>query len=171
MIYVGIDPGLSGAVAAISVNDHDEVLLFDTPVLKIGKKRQMNTKEATSILKFIRNYGAGNNDWSDWKKPQILCALERVHAMPKQGVTSVWSFAQNYGQWLGILAALEPPIPHELVTPQAWKRVMMDGMPKEKDASIQRVHQLFPEADVTLKKHHGRADALLMAEYIRRISE
>lgn len=166
MVYIGIDPGLSGAVAAIS---GDEVLFFDTPVLKIGKKRQMNTKEATSILKFIRAYGTGNKDWSDRKKPQVLCALERVHAMPKQGVTSVWSFAQNYGQWLGILAALE--IPHELVTPQSWKRAMMDGMSKEKDASRQRVHQLFPEVDVRLKKHHGRADAVLLAEYIRRTTK
>jgi hypothetical protein len=172
MIYVGIDPGLSGAVAAIK---GEELVIFDTPVLKVGKKREMNTKEATAILKSLLGCGhlvisqasGGNEDWSTPNPPQIVCVLERVHAMPKQGVTSVWSFGKNYGQWLGILAALE--ISHELVTPQAWKRVMMDGMPKEKDASIQRVHQLFPEADVTLRKHHGRADALLMAEYIRRV--
>lgn len=166
MIYVGIDPGLSGAVAAIT---GDELTIIDTPILKVGNKREMNTKAAAAILKSMR-VTKGNESWSlPNKQPAILCAIEKVHSMPKQGVSSVWSFAKNFGQWLGILAALG--IPHELVTPQAWKRMMMNGMPKEKDASIQRVHQLFPEADVTLKKHHGRADALLMAEYMRRISE
>jgi hypothetical protein len=164
MIYLGIDPGLSGAVA--SIGDTGEVQIVDTPILKVGKKNEMNTKAASAILRSMRTTN-GSISWSTSASySHVICAIERVHAFRGQGVTSVWNFAKNYGQWLGILAALG--ISHELVTPQAWKRVMMDGMPKEKDASIQRVHQLFPEADVTLKKHHGRADALLIAEYIRR---
>jgi len=164
MIYLGIDPGLSGAVA--SIGDAGELHIVDTPILKVGKKNEMDTKAASEILRGMRVTG-GNKSWSaPGTSSQVICAIERVHAFRGQGVTSVWTFAQNFGEWLGILGCLR--IPHELVTPQAWKRVMMNGMPKEKDASIQRVHQLFPEADVTLKKHHGRADALLLAEYIRR---
>jgi crossover junction endodeoxyribonuclease RuvC len=69
---------------------------------------------------------------------------------------------------LGILAALN--IPHELITPQSWKKSMMNGQPKEKDASRLVVMRLFPEVSdrLQLKKHHGRADALLIAEFLRR---
>lgn len=165
MVYVGIDPGLDGAIAAIT---NEDLVIIDTPTVKVGKKRQMDAKAAAAILKSMR-VPNGDEDWTlPEKKPQIICALEKVHSMPKQGVASTFTFGEGYGVWKGILAAFS--IPHELVTPQAWKKMMLAGGSKEKGASILRVQQLFPGADVYLKKHDGRADALLMAEYIRRIT-
>ena len=61
-------------------------------------------------------------------------------------------------------------IPYTLVTPQRWKKELMDGMPKDKDSSRVVAIRLFPTfaTELKLKKHHGRADALLIAEYLRR---
>jgi crossover junction endodeoxyribonuclease RuvC len=95
--------------------------------------------------------------------------LEKVSAMKGQGVTSMFSFGTNYGTWLGIIAAFH--FPYTLVTPQAWKKAMMEGMDKSNDdGDRQRALQLFPEMGVHLarKKDDGRADALLICEYGRR---
>lgn len=94
--------------------------------------------------------------------------IENVHSMPGQGVASSFSFGYGLGLWVGIVVALE--IPYEMVTPQRWKGVMMNGQGKEKDAARYRAQQLFPTiADqLARKKDDGRAEALLIAEYGRR---
>ncbi|MFM6207166.1 hypothetical protein, partial [Planktothrix sp.] len=98
--------------------------------------------------------------------PDSIIILESVHAMPGQGVSSMFSFGLGYGVWLGIVAALNVPI--EFVTPQAWKKYYSLG--PDKEASRVKALQLFPSqaSELKLKKHHGRAEALLLAEYLRR---
>ena len=129
--------------------------------MTVGKKREIDAKKCHALLRSLTlspfNEGADRS---------ACVAIERVHSMPKQGVASSFKFGMGFGIWLGILAALR--LPHELVTPQAWKKLMLAGMPKEKDASRQRAMQLFPDVDLSLKRHHGRADALLIAEWLRR---
>ena len=70
------------------------------------------------------------------------------------------------GVWLGILAALA--LPHSRVRPQVWKKAL--GLSKDKEAARLRAMQLFPGAELRLKKHHGRAEALLLARYGQRAS-
>ena len=105
-------------------------------------------------------------DLAPWNS--IHVALEKVHSMPGQGVRSMFSMGEGYGIWKGIITALGYPL--HLITPQEWKKEMMGGMGKEKDASRLKAMQLFPKiADqLQLKKDHGKADALLIAEYLRR---
>jgi crossover junction endodeoxyribonuclease RuvC len=100
-----------------------------------------------------------------------LASIEQVHAMPGEGAVGAFSFGTGYGIWLGLLAALQ--VPHQFVTPQAWKKLMLAGGAKEKDAARLKAMQLYPcVADrLTLKKHHGRADALLIAEWARRTDD
>ena len=155
MIYVGIDPGLSGAVAAI---DHDGkiILLQDAPTFLVGGKHKSKRDYAQiGMLAILRDIPRPNT-----------AALELVHAMPGQGVTSMFTMGRGFGMWEMALVSLV--IPYDKITPQRWKGTMMYGMPKEKDTSRLRAQQLFPTADLKLKKHHGRADALLIAEYLRR---
>ncbi len=156
MIFIGIDPGLDGALAAIDNSGCPR--LFDTAALTIKggakQKRIMNIYSAATAIHHLQREG--------------LCtaALEDVHSMPKQGVASSFSFGRGLGIWEGLLCALGIPV--QMVSPQKWKKVMMDGMGKEKDASRVVAMRLFPDAELHLKKHHGRADALLMAEWLRR---
>ncbi len=153
-VFIGIDPGLHGAIAAITPN---RIELHDTPILSIGTKRNYN---ASAMAMLLRSYKE--------TYPTLLVGLEWVHSMPGQGVASTFLFGESFGAWKGILASL--CVPHQLISPQAWKRSMMAGQPKEKDASRLVALRLFPEVSdrLQLKKDHGRADALLIAEYLRR---
>lgn len=151
MIILGIDPGLSGALALYDTAE-GSVEVIDMPVLELirnGKKKREVSAQA------LANQLAGRN---------IKAAfLERVNAMPGQGVTSVFSFGRSLGIVEGVLAAYD--IPTTLVTPQAWQKAV--GQRAGKDGSRERVMQLFP-AQVDLfqrKKDDGRSDAALIAYY------
>jgi crossover junction endodeoxyribonuclease RuvC len=150
-IYIGIDPGVSGATAILT---HDDVTFHDMPILEIKKKQTLDYAGLATILRPYSGAAA-------------FAAVELVGAMPGQGVSSMFKFGQCYGAVLATLAALQ--IPYELVTPPVWKRAFrLVGC--EKDESRAAALRLFPQCanDLKLKKHHGRADALLMAEYLRR---
>lgn len=156
---IGIDPGLDGACVLLAGGDP---LFFDTPTLNVGKgkvvRRVYAEQQMAAKVRSIRREYA-----------ELTAILEQVHSMPGQGVRSMFTMGTGYGLWLGILSALE--IPFQVVTPQRWKGMLMDGQGKEKDASRARAMQLFPSASEWLsrKKDVDRADALLIAEYGRRL--
>ncbi len=151
MIVLGIDPGLSGALALYNTSE-GTVDIIDMPVLEIvrnGKKKREVSAQALANQLVGRNVTAA--------------FLERVNAMTGQGVTSVFSFGRSSGIVEGVLAAYD--IPTTLVTPQAWQKVV--GQRAGKDGSRERAMQLFPaQADLfQRKKDDGRSDAVLIAYY------
>jgi hypothetical protein len=152
--WIGIDPGLDGAIAVMC---DESITLLDTPTVSNGKRREM---DLFAIVRLLRGLTCSQD---------VMVAIESVHSMPGQGVSSTFSFGKGFGMWLGILAALN--IPHQAVAPQTWKRVMLADGGKEKDASRVKAMQLYPHiADqLSRKKDHGRADALLMAAWAQRI--
>ena len=145
----GVDPGLDGALVVVSAEGI--VACHDMPTLSLGSKRRVDPAGVADILA-----GVG---------PAVV---ERDHSMPKQGVASSFSFGESYGIILGVLAGL--CIPYSLVTPQRWKKEMMEGQQREKDASRMVARQLWPLSAVLFKrkKDHGRADAALIGEWGRR---
>ena len=160
MIVIGIDPGKGGAVAH---HDGNGWVVQDCPTAQLkvnGKVKSVSSPELMAELLVSRFQGYEESD--------VHVFLERVHAMPKQGATSMFSFGENFGIWKGIVATMGFSL--TLVTPQAWKKKLMAGMGKEKGASRVRAMQLFPDMreELKLKKHDGRAEALLIAEYGRR---
>lgn len=62
-------------------------------------------------------------------------------------------------------------IPYRLVTPQAWKKRVLAGTTKDKDAAISFVRRAYPTIDLTPGKkrtpHDGIADAVCLAEWGR----
>ncbi len=150
-IYIGIDPGLSGALAIIAPGDH--IFIHDTPIVKSNGKSQYLIRNMVEIFESL-HLTAG-----------CCIGIEQVHAMPKQGVSSMFRMGEGLGIWKGIVAALG--YSYEMITPKRWKKEMMQGMGKDKGASIIKAKQLFPNADIHLKKHDGRAEALLLAYYMK----
>jgi len=151
--YIGIDPGLQGAVAIIqSVG----VVIIDTPTMQVkkgkGKKTEYLPIEMAEVLIAY---------------PGCQVFIEKLHSMPGQGVSSSFRLGEGYGLWVGIVSALKLPLTK--VTPQAWKKVMMAGL-ADKDSARGRAQELFPGVAHLLKrkKDCDRADALLLAEYGRR---
>ena len=149
--FIGIDPGLSGGIAILDTETND-VQLYDMPVLTDGKKRHIDIQAVLRILRSVDN-------------KSTFVGIENVNAMPGQGVTSM--FTMGFG--LGLLHACVSSCnyPFTRVQPQTWKKDY-SLLKKDKQASIMKAKELFPEADITLKRHDGRAEALLIADYTRR---
>lgn len=162
-IVVGIDPGKTGAVA-VWLADHWEV--HDCPTLRL-ETRNTKTKSGKSVKDMPDPAGMARLlEQYNYAEAQVF--IEKVNAGSQQGVTAMFNFGMGYGMWLGILATLQ--MPYTFVMPQVWKKIMVPGVGKDKDASRLRVKQLFPELSelVARVKDDGRADALLIAEYGRR---
>ena len=139
--YMGIDPGQTGAAALIS---NDGIDCFDWP------------GDASAFAGEIRQ-------WCD-DYDIAICILEKVGAMPKQGVSSMFKFGRNAGMIEGVLAALN--IPYDLQRPQQWQRglIYKDDGTDNKSRALAAARRLYPNVDfLRRKKDHGRAEALLMA--------
>jgi crossover junction endodeoxyribonuclease RuvC len=102
--------------------------------------------------------------------PQVVCVayVEKVGAMPKQGVTSMFNFGFVTGGVHGVLAAFA--IPRYSVPPTEWKNVVLKGTTKDKDAAVEYCRMAWPETNLlatprSKKPHSGMADALCIAKY------
>lgn len=110
--------------------------------------------------------GASLANWLRTIQPKLVI-IEKVHAMPKQGVTSMFNFGKGYGTLIGVCEGCG--IPFQLVTPQAWKNEVLAGTAKDKDAAINFVRRRYPNINLTpgktRKPQDGIADAVCMAHY------
>jgi hypothetical protein len=167
VIYIGIDPGLDGGIAVIRIGANGVFTeIYDTPVYEV--KSAKKTRREMNLVGIV-NLFVGVIGLSVPASPNLVfVVLEKVHSMPEQGVSSSFNFGRGFGQWEGILAAME--IPYMLVDPRRWKAEMMPDMGKDKDAARMIAGRLFPQAvsKLSRKKDDGRAEALLLAEYGRR---
>lgn len=145
---VGIDPGLTGAIALL----HDSVLqdVVDMP-------HYDGRVDCQALAAQLMTY-----------QPDVI-VVEDVHSMPKQGVASSFKFGRSLGAIEGAIGALS--LPHVKLTPQRWKQ-KMGLLKKDKDASRGLARELWPHKadEFKLKKHDGRAEAALMAEALRRMT-
>ena len=149
-VFCGIDPGKDGSLAILGYRE--------TPIIvPFSETEYANQLRRLSLV--TRNGIDGS----------VFCVVEHVNAMPGQGVTSCFSFGQNFGFILGLLTAY--CIPYELVRPQRWKKEF--GCTSDKNTSIEVAQRMFPGVDLRRtekckKPHDGIAEAPLMASYAKR---
>jgi crossover junction endodeoxyribonuclease RuvC len=154
--FVGIDPGLTGAVVFI---DRDAGLrsAVRTPVLTgTGQKTVYDLRGMTDLLRSV--------DIS-------LVTLEQVTAMPHDGVTSAFRFGTGYGIWLGLISGLQLPLLQ--VKPQAWQKTALAGRPRGKaikTSSVAAAQERWPTLPIRYKRDWGMADAVHIADYGRRLT-
>ena len=153
MRIIGIDPGLSGAIAILEDSKIKE--LFDMPVMPDGKKNKRQLNSAL-LVKLIKNSIKNLED--------TVMVVEQVNAMPGQGVTSMFNFGQTFGAIKGICAALGLPI--FLVRPAKWKK-HFELINSSKDASRTKAIEMYPSISQQLskKKDVNKSDAILIARY------
>lgn len=169
MIFVGIDPGVTGAIAA--VDEKNNVILLED-----------YSGDEVKASKIISNLS--NEAILDYKN--IAAAIEDVHLIPGWGAKG-GALMENKGIWKGILAALCVSIKE--VKPKVWQQGLFkrtDGSKSVKrknrktgqteskvvidtqKAGLTVARRMFPKAELHLKKHHNRAAALLIADWLRR---
>jgi crossover junction endodeoxyribonuclease RuvC len=138
--FLGIDPGQSGGIACLTSSG------------AVCYAVKMPETERDIWLQII-----------SMGEPESVAIIEHVHSMPKQGVASSFKFGQSYGFLRACLIA--GPIPFDQVTPQRWQKAMGCMTKGNKNVSKAKAQQLFPGERIT----HAVADALLLAEYCRRL--
>lgn len=144
-LYLGIDPGKSGAMALVDAKGvFVEAIRLSEPV--------------GDIAEWLEQWIASkmSDDWIDF------AIIEKVGAMPRQGVSSTFKFGVSYGICQGLVAAAQ--IPHEFVTPAMWQKRMKCLTKGDKNVSKEAAKRLFPKAKIT----HKEADSMLIAEFCRR---
>lgn len=147
-VFIGCDPGASGAIAFLSADGTLEHVV-DWPLITDRTLKWVDGGALqTLLLEVLRGRAA-------------TATVERVGAMPKQGVSSTFSFGVAFGSILSVLQA--GAIPIALVTPQSWKAAANLG--PDKHASLYKARLLYPSADLRLMKHHNRAEAILLARH------
>ena len=147
MLFIGLDPGFSGAWGMI---DHNGKYWSCGDMINDGK--HLNHEEIWAEISQAR----------DRQDCQVV--IEAVHAMPGQGVSSSFKFGMAFGGAISIAQRLK--CPWHLVTPHKWKKDM--DLTWDKDKSLDMARQTWPNAPLTRKKDNGRAEALLMAEWLRK---
>ena len=143
-VLVAFDPGISGAAAFHTVETSHLLTAEDSPVVA-------GQVDAVSL----------DNRLSEMKP--VAAFVERVGAMPKQGVSFTLKVGQANGVLIGILAALHVPI--HFIAPGTWKKHY--GLDADKEKSRLKALQLFPEsaAFFAKKKDHNKAEASLLAKF------
>jgi crossover junction endodeoxyribonuclease RuvC len=144
MIFIGLDPGASGGIARLDNDLH--------PTEPDAFKMPDTERDLWTIFE----------DWEPRQFP-AFAVIEAVHSMPKQGVASSFKFGRSYGFLRGCLIA--SGVPFEEVTPQRWQNELGCLSKGDKNVTKRRAQQLFPSLKIT----HATADALLLAEYARRL--
>ena len=138
-LFIGIDPGKKGGIAATNGN------------MSMCCKCPDTVADMYKLLKTVIDIG---------NKP--ICVIEHVHSMPGNSGRSMFTFGTNYGQWLGILASLQ--VPYIQASPMKW---MKHYGPRPKDKKSRKKHlkhlaqQRYPQLPITL----ATADAVLIAHY------
>lgn len=151
-VIAGIDPGASGAVAFLDTKNWT-LEVVDTPHEKV----EVNGKQRKQVA--TKPFGALLLD-----KRLLMISTEKVHAMPKMDVKSIFTFGRFMGQIE--MAAVFLTVPHYLATdPSVWKRKM--AVPADKVLSRARCIELVPAAAsiLTRKTDHDRGEAIMLALY------
>jgi len=140
---IGIDPGKNGGIAWI----------------RDGKPCVEKMPETLRDLWEVFTSILGGMDYPE----SVVAYLEQVHSSPQMGVKSAFTFGQGMGHLEMALTAAG--IPFARVRPQAWQKAMGCLTGGDKNISKRRAQELFPPLKIT----HATADALLIAEYGRRL--
>ena len=142
-VFIGIDPGINGGIAII-YNDVYTV-----------KKCPNTVQEMANELIALKDQAPNL---------PMYCVIEKVHSFPGNSGRSMFTFGNNYGQWLGILATLK--IPYTEVIPSKWMKHFGTMKKNKKDRKNHLKHlaqQRYPEVKITL----ATADAMLIAHYLK----
>jgi len=136
--YLGVDVGASGAMAVVDPHG--------------------------TVVSIQRLDNATPHDVWTWLSAQRVrfAVIEKVGAMPKQGVSSTFKFGTSFGFCQGLLVA--SGFRFELARPQKWQTALDCRTGGDKNISKARAQALFPGVKVI----HANADALLIAEFARR---
>lgn len=175
-VYVGIDPGATGAIAFVCGSVY---AVIDIPVIVLAVTRTKKTTEKERALTGYKTKSVkGSTTTFDYSG---ICALFRLlkevedrMVVALEAVPSSLGPGRRHAEiMLNRAYAMWPLFLHsqgyvrEEIQPSVWKEQL--GLTSDKERSRRKAMALFPKADILRKQDHDRAEALLLAEYVRRM--
>ena len=170
-IWLGVDPGFHGSIAAIHSDGRTEIV--GMPVHR-DKKRNTTTKttiDGPTVRAWLRALGVANIK---------MAFIEKAIVMPRQGIVGAGAFVGGQRFISGIFCGMD--IPYREVMPASWKKQLgiqakvrgaKTGMGVNKELSVALAIELYPEADLSCSNKrysHDMAEALLLAHLARKES-
>lgn len=156
-LYLGIDPGASGAWAALTDEGRvawlDKMPETEDGIVSLCRERLTRDLRPIAMIEQV------------WSRPQRFKGDDNVWQERRTGGQGAWTLAQTYGACRAALCAFR--VPWDTVTPQTWQKALDCLTGGEKRVSKARAQALFPDQHITL----ATADALLIAEFCRRQHE
>lgn len=152
-VIVGIDPGQTGALAAIDGLTGELLEVLDMPVV-FANNSKAKLIDGIAVRSFLDRYSPS------------LIVVEMVSAMPKQGVSTTFQFGMSYGAAVSL--ALSYPCQVRLVTAAAWKAQMR--LPASKQKTLSWARNRWPDHALLFRRvtrDTGRADACAIADWGR----
>ena len=147
-VFIGIDPGaVSGAVAAV---DHHGISQGSFMIDHKDKHIM-----AFALKSRILGFAPAGTDAQ-------IC-VEQVFSMPGQGVASTFAFGRAVGAINAVCELTRFPV--HFVRPQVWKKYF--HLTADKNEALDLARMMFKEENLKLKKDINRAEALLMAYYLK----
>lgn len=155
-LLIGIDPGVSGALAVRSTGGR-LLGVRDMPTLQAEGKKGRRIIDGPALLRLLGELA------KRYSAQGLAAVLEEVRSMPRDGHVGAFAFGRGFGTIETALAACA--IPFAAVRPQVWKKAL--GVTADKDQARAIASRLMPEGAALwpLKKHDGRAEAALIALY------
>jgi crossover junction endodeoxyribonuclease RuvC len=155
MIHLGIDPGVSGALAVL--HPSGDIELFDVPTRKASRG---STYLAGTMADLLRPFVGSCCVLEEARPPMV------ARGVGSGNISSAFKIGYGYGLWEMALAALK--ISYEIVPASLWKKEFR-LIGQDKPASRARACELWPELRGGLMvKRPDFSEALLLAEYSRR---
>ena len=175
MLIMGIDPGINGGLFLVEDGSYKDMSVMPVTQENVGfakvQGRLKRDKEGNKVTKYRTEVDAKAvaKLLSAWSPNRIF--MEKVHAFPGQGVTSMFSFGRSFGVLCGAIAWLDCEL--VLVEPKAWQTVILGGNDKEEDTkelSARAAMSIWPTVSFlksprSRKAHDGLCDAACMAAY------
>lgn len=153
-LVVGVDPGLSGAIAFYNYETKLLESVHDMPT-----KKRNNGRNEIDVFALTQIF--------DRRWVQIeIAVIEEVGSMPNDGAVQAFAFGYATGIVTGILGGYN--IQTIRTPPSVWK--LMVGLTSDKNLSRSRAAKLFPELAPAFarKKDDGRAEAAILAHFAQR---
>jgi predicted RNase H-like nuclease (RuvC/YqgF family) len=149
-VYIGIDPGKSGAIALIN-EDRDVIESFPKMPWENGRL------DAVTLYDFLKQ--------CDKACDRCIVVCEKVHSMPRDSSKSAFTFGGAFHAALACIDLFDFPL--LLPSPQTWKKVMLKDRGREKQDSVAAARDMFPALRPKLKakSSHNLAEAALIAAY------
>jgi crossover junction endodeoxyribonuclease RuvC len=165
---VAIDPGAEGAMAIIAGSGNNYAVV-DLPTLTVPRSGSTTARPLSKTVADLPGIVRLFRELDTCGQAKLLrVAVEQAQVQIKGAGANAYT-GYRVGEWFGMwgLFFAEKGWPCETHHPASWKRQM--GLSKDKEQVRAKAQQMFPAAPLSRKKDHNRAEALLLAEYHRRI--